>query len=184
MKTIIFLIILWQIVSVLKKVFEASVKQEQAEKDDKPTWQKKLVEVATKIKEEIETQNTHSNGKGQDSWERILSGGEKEKAPLEKKDGMVIPKSMDIIKKRQHVTPPGKKTEIQKATQPQTKMGPDKTDIQKSIDTDGRAMGQNKDFFSIAPRKKCSKSVHRFKGMKKAFVWKEILDKPVGLRED
>ncbi len=187
MKTIIFFIILWQIGAVMKKVFEASTKQDQlkdGEKDNKPAWQKKIIEVAIKIKKEIEAQNAaQSSNQPQGSWDRI-SSGEAGQIPVEKKQPPSLPKPKKPVSEKQMVSTKDKHVPVKKIPSKKT-MKPSYIHSEKKSDkVDKIPETLRKEHPLKEGQSARSRTKYKYKGLKKAVVWKEILAKPVGLREE
>ena len=188
MKTLIFFIILWQISAALKKVFEISTQKDRQKIDEKgkrPGWQKKLIEVATKIKEEIDAQNTRTSSSSSSSWDYITTAdGRKGKPSAEKGKALgdskfskrtpikktVSDKDPQVLKEKTAIQP------IESSSYGQTEKKPD------AVLKNHRVL--KKECSSVKDSPVPYKSRYKLKGLKKAVIWKEILAKPVGLRRD
>lgn len=169
---IILVVVLWQISATLKKVFGPSSKDEKGDKARPAGWQRKLREVAEKIKEEIEAQNVRANMPPGKEWEKVLPEKRQDrKSPME-------------AQKFQAPPPLPRK---QKKTMASGRLEP-AAHFKKSAPLDRPEETPTEDVNAVCPpmmqKRKKTTSLRRYRGLKKAIVWKEVLDAPLGLRED
>ncbi|MBU0993800.1 MAG: hypothetical protein KJ737_15000 [Proteobacteria bacterium] len=166
-KLIIFLIILWQIRTVLKKVSEAATKSKpDAQPNKKASWQDKLKDVADKIKTEMEKarQQTDTAAKRTPGWDQILTG-KKMPLPMEKKEDdkpPVRPTAPSLEKAESALS---SKEELWKLT-----------DIRKQESEKTERPGKKKRFQRS--------NINQMTDLKKAVVWSEILSPPVSMRDE
>lgn len=184
---IIFLIVIWQISSTLKKVFKPDPKNKDGSAAKASGWQDKLRDVAEKIKEEIEAQNARANAPSGQEWEKVAPEKKKKDVRLvesQKKPSATARQKTFLVNdlKKDGVKGAGRQREPLYTERKKTAEKSERVEGERILK--GTVDAPEVKHMQQRERRRRHRPLYQFKGLKKAIIWKEILDTPPGLRED
>lgn len=179
-KLIIFLIILWQVRTVLKKVFEKATRSTLPENpSQKPSWQDKLKDAAEKIKTEMEAAQKRQKEAASPKppeWEKIQPGKKKSPKSLKKeiKQKQLAGGTPSLSKKKETAIS-AKMSAQQEYLSPEEKSRKLADDSKKQQET-----------HALQPKKRRErfKDICEVRNLTKAVVWSEILGPPLSMRDE